>query len=182
MSPTFVWCAGAAVVAAAATCLYVALRRRARRRATETCRRMRERSLEVGARAEFLAELAGRMASETAERAAWEAIRMQQMWLAENLPDLRNQLRHYGLRRATAELAEALTLLNVELRRRRSLSIAPAALVIDRNPVVSARFRERADELLLAARFLSIVARVDECRALDRCNCASDRQRSAAAG
>ena len=105
---------------------------------------MRERSLEVGARAEFLAELAGRMASEPAERALWEAIRMQQMWLAENLPDLRNQLRHHGLRRATAELAEALTLLNVELRRRRSLSIAPAAPVVDRNPVVSARFRDES--------------------------------------
>jgi hypothetical protein len=122
------------------------------------------------------------MVSEPAEPAPWDAIRMQQTWLAERLPDLRNQLRHHGLRRATAELSEALTLLNLELRRRRSPSIALASPVIDRNPVVSARFRERADELLLAARFLSIVARVDECRALDRCNCASDRQRSAAAG
>jgi hypothetical protein len=148
------------------------VRRRRQRDLERTCHRMRCHALDVAGDTERLVDFVRTHDRDASESPHWRTIRTRRAAVVNATRELRDQDVHLGLRRATLDLCSALAALDLELHRRRALSIAPdGGAARDDRP--NEPLMKRLGEVEIAARFMSIVARVDECRAPKQCSCAS---------
>ena len=155
---------------AAITGAVVIHRRIAGRRRRKTCERMRAQALTVVRIADAYATLARSVGMRPAETTPWQTLTDQGLWLTCETLDLRQQSRHPGLRKATAELCTALVRLELAMHRRRRLHV-PNATRPEQQALVARQYRTSVDDFVIATRFLGIVAHTDECVDAWRCNC-----------
>jgi hypothetical protein len=145
-------------------------RRTAGRRRRRTCERMRTQALHVVGIAEAYACLARSIGVRPAEATPWQTLTDQGLWLTCETLDLRQQSRHPGLRKASAQLCDSLVRLELAMHRRRRL-LVPNATQPEKQALVARQYRASVDDFVIATQFLGIVAHADECVDARRCSC-----------
>jgi hypothetical protein len=135
---------------------YRARRRRARRR-----HRLVRRAEESIARAEALSEIAALLALHPDDPLLPRRLHRDCEALLDASDALARDALGLGLRRAVKDLRESLLLLDAEVSRAETIFVPDAPKDGDKRSFFVRRLAERCAELLLAARFLAIVASVE---------------------
>ncbi|HEY3834843.1 MAG TPA: hypothetical protein VGO03_21320 [Acidimicrobiia bacterium] len=144
--------------------------RTAGRRRRKTCEHMRRQALHVVRIAEAYATLARSVGVRPPETTPWQTLTDQGLWLTSETLELREQSRHPGLRKASAELCNSLVRLELAMHRRRRLRV-PNAAHSEQQARVARQYRNSVDDFVFATRFLGIVVHADECVDAKRCTC-----------
>jgi hypothetical protein len=171
MTTVLSWSLVTVALALSGALVPVWLRRRRHRRLVDSCRRVRRQALDVAGDTERFVDFVRTHDGDPSGSPHWRVIRTRRAAVVHATRELRDQDVHLGVRRATVDLCSALAAFDLELHRRRAQSISADGMP-GRAAVASERLNRRIDDVETAARFMSIVARVDECREPKQCGCA----------